>query len=357
MASGRYSSPYRGRRGGSWVLKVLILLLVILLAAGVLFYFFLGNYIQYTDDGVRLVLPWSEKAPVEEAPPVVSDMVVEEPEETVSVPPVEEVPLRRLEAVEVSPDEVMAGAADEKVKTAGGNALVVRVKTVEGHLAWDSRAELAVAAELTGSEDFRAAVAALAEADELYLVARMNVFQDLWMCVHDKSMALTTAAGKLWYDTYGMPWLSPANAEAWQYVVQLCLELAEMGFDEILMEYAGFPAKGKLSAVAAGVNYPASGRDAVMSQWMGELTGALEGTGVRLSVRVKEGELAQTEGASGWTAESLALADRIWMESGADLNEDTLTLEQAGMEDARRHLVQIWPQVPEDRSESWAVLF
>ena len=356
MARGRYLSRYRGRRGGSGVLKALIVFLAVLLAAGVLFYFFLGNYIQYTDDGVRLVLPWMEEKPVVEDPaPEVSDMIVEESEEPVVLPPAEE-PLRRLEAVEVTPEAVIAGTAAEKVKAAGGSALVVRVKNVEGYLAWDSQTEPAVAAELIGSADFRGAIADLAEAEDLYLVARMNVFQDLWMCVHDKTMALTTPAGKLWYDTYGMPWLSPANADARRYAVQLCMELAEMGFDEILLERAGFPAKGKVSAVTTDANYPAEGRDEAVEQWLSELTAALEGTGVRLSVRVKEEEVTQTAGNSGWTARSLALADRVWLESGANLEEDTLALEQAGMENAREHLVQIWSKVPEDRSESWAVL-
>ena len=176
------------------------------------------------------------------------------------------------------------------------------------------------------------------------------------MCVHDKSMALKTESGNLWYDTYGMPWLSPANEGARQYLTQLCLELAEMGFDEILLDRGGFPPKGKVSAIARGDNYPDEGRDQVVSRWFAQLDEALEETGVRLSVRVSGSELKQEAGNSGWTAEALAWADRVWLSEGADAEEAVRLLESAGMDDPAAHLVQIFSQVPEDRSGSWALL-
>ena len=59
--AGRYTRGYRahrGRRRGSTVLKVIIALLLILLIAGILFIVFLGRYVEYTDSGVRVNLPW-----------------------------------------------------------------------------------------------------------------------------------------------------------------------------------------------------------------------------------------------------------------------------------------------------------
>lgn len=357
MAGKHYSqSPYRGRRSGSSLLKVLVIFLAVLLAAVLLLYVFLGGRIQYTDDGVRLNLPWMEE-PVEDEPelPEVSEFIIEEEPSPIPAPP-EEKPLPKVEGVEVSPAEVLAGTAADTVKNAGGNALVVTVKTVEGNLAWNSSSQLAIDAELTGDAAFSEAIGELDGADELYLVARMNCFQDLWMCVHDKSMALKAESGNLWYDTYGMPWLSPANEEARQYLIRLCLELAEMGFDEILLDCGGFPPKGKVSAIARGANYPAEGRDEVVSQWLALLDTALEESGVWLSVRVSESELKQEDGNSGWTARGLAAADRVWLSEGADLEEALSVMESAGMENPAEHLVQIFPEVPEDRSGSWALL-
>ena len=360
MSGNRNSfNRYRGRRGGNAGLKFLVILLAVILAVGVVFYLLLGKFVQYTDDGVRLNLPWMEDAREETPPsPDLSDMVVyEDEEEEPSPSPVipEEEPLRPIEAVEVTPEELLAGTAADKVKNAGGNALVVEVKVVEGNLAWSTGSSLAVEAELSGDPAFNEAVAALDGADELYLVARMNCFEDLWMCVHDKSMAITVQSGNLWYDTYGMPWLSPANKQAREYLTELCLELAELGFDEILLERAGFPPKGRLSAVAVGDNYPAEGRDEAVSRWLEDLRAALEESGVKVGVLVTESELAQEGGNSGWTAAGLANADRVWLEV-TDEAADVSLLENAGMEIPAEHLVRLWNEVPEDRSGSWALL-
>lgn len=69
---------YRGRRNsGSVVLKIIIALLVLTLLACLVFMVFLGGRVEYTDDGVRIVMPWSEHepdasaAPDETMPPVI----------------------------------------------------------------------------------------------------------------------------------------------------------------------------------------------------------------------------------------------------------------------------------------------
>jgi len=59
----RYN-PYRGkRRQGSRVLKVIVVVLAVVLAACLIFTVTLGRYVQYTDDGVRLDLPWGREEP------------------------------------------------------------------------------------------------------------------------------------------------------------------------------------------------------------------------------------------------------------------------------------------------------
>lgn len=55
---------YRGRRrGGNVVLKVIIVLLVLMILACVAFFGFLGGRVEYTDDGVRIIVPWSDSTP------------------------------------------------------------------------------------------------------------------------------------------------------------------------------------------------------------------------------------------------------------------------------------------------------
>jgi hypothetical protein len=245
---------------------------------------------------------------------------------------------------------VTDGTASALVTGSGGNALVVTVKDLEGHLAWQSQNELAIAARdksgvsLNGTEEFSQAVSALAQGGELYLIARVSCFEDLWMCVYSRSMALTTQGGKLWYDSSGMPWLSPANAEAKAYITALCRELAGMGFDEILLDCAGFPGTGRHSSIAVGENYPTDLSGAVTA-WLSELDGALESTGVLLSVQTTADALLSGD-STGLTAQGLAAsADRVWLDGSGDVTASVQVLTQAGLEETDQRLV-VTGQVP-----------
>jgi hypothetical protein len=349
---GRRNSPinrqYRGRRKSSTALLVLVTVLAVLLVIGVLFVLSLGRYIEYTQDGVRLNLPWLQEEPAVSPSSDASDLIVtdqpEEPSPSQEEPIAVETGPLQLSAVEVSPSAVTDGTAAALVAASGGNALVVTVKDLEGHLAWQSSNELAVAARdksgvsLNGSAEFSQAVRALAQQDELYLVARVNCFEDLWMCVYSRSMALTTQGGKLWYDSDGMPWLSPANADARAYLTALCQELAELGFDEILLDCAGFPSSGRKTSIAVGGNYP-NDLTGAASTWLAELDGALGDSGVWLSVQVGSETLTAGD-STGLTAQGLAAAaDRVWLDGSADTAACAQALTQAGLEEAQERLV------------------
>ena len=89
---------------------------------------------------------------------------------------------------------------------------------------------------MNGDAAFGQAVSQLAQDGQLRLVARVSAFQDLWTSVYNRSLAVITGAGELWFDSNGISWLSVARQEARDYLSALCLELAELGFDEILLE-------------------------------------------------------------------------------------------------------------------------
>ena len=155
----RYHNEYRGRRrsgGGSTALKVIIIILALVLLAFLALTVFMGGRIEYTDDGVRVVLPWTEQQPEQpEEPedPVTDDppvFVVDEPEEpspdpaqTPSQEPSPEVSVpKTIGAVEVSRESLLDGTAASLVEEAGGNTLVVEMKAASGKVYWDSRAAL-----------------------------------------------------------------------------------------------------------------------------------------------------------------------------------------------------------------------
>lgn len=368
MKAKRYGDAYRGRKNGSSFLKFLIAVLAALLVLGILFIVIMGRYMEYTPDGVKINLPWLEDGGEDNVPPPdMSGLIIMEsptPEEP-SPEPSPEPENRVIRAIEVSPADVTAGTAAAAVTLAGGDALVVRVKDLEGVLSWQSQTELAQSVKngkgvtINGDPAFNQAVSRLSQQDELYLVARMDCFRDLWVCVADRSMALTSRSGKLWYDSNGgYPWLSPASEAARSYVNALCMELAQLGFDEILLECAGFPDDKRAGNIAAGTNYPElAQRGPILSQWLGTLSLALEEQGVTLSIHVSSDQLLSDAAQSGLTAAVLAPSvGRVWMDASANALDVTGALTQNGMDEAEQRLVWLTQQSADGTGHSWAIL-
>jgi hypothetical protein len=69
---------YRGRPrgGGSVVLKIIIVLLVLVILACILFFTVMGGYVEYTDDGVRIVSPWGQNGSDSSSEPQISAPII-----------------------------------------------------------------------------------------------------------------------------------------------------------------------------------------------------------------------------------------------------------------------------------------
>lgn len=334
MANKKYHKryhEYRGRRkGGSPALKIIIGLLVLILLACLVFFMFLGGRVEYTDDGVRIVLPWNEDKtgddPLDDTPtpPVI---IVEDPEETESQPAQEPEPSPQpdprpetIGAVEVSQAQVLDGTAAQTVTAAGGNALVVEMKTDTGKLYWNS----AVADPALIAGDLTAAVEALAAEGELYLVARVVCFRDPAMADAETGGPLVTRGGVGWYDYYGLRWVSPAAQEVRTYLTRLCLELAAMGFAEILLECAGYPYFGETHVLATDDLRPED-LSAPVELFLQELKTALAAENVWMSLLITEDMAVGADVYSGITPELMArYADRVWVKAleGVDYGTD-----------------------------------
>jgi len=234
-------------------------------------------------------------------------------------------PVRYLE---VTPAALMDGSAQTLAAQAGADALVVRVKDEEGNLAWRSALELAQE-DMNGQDAFSNAVRQLSH-EGVRLTARVGGFQDLWTSVYQRELAILNRNGKLWYDSAGISWISLADERARTYITSLCLELAQLGFDEILMEHAGFPDNGRVSRIPARDNYPTQGREEAVKTYLTELSGKLAEVGVTLSVQAAY--LTPDEAApSGVTAAALAdLPGRVWLPKEADISAWDAALNQAG---------------------------
>ena len=148
-----------------------------------------------------------------------------------------------------------------------------------------------------------------------------------------------TRGGNVWHDYQGLSWSSPASQQAVDYLSALCLELADMGFDEILLDSAGYPNSGEVNVLAVSDNRPAD-LTVPVSAFLERVSGELEARNVRLAVSTDETLLPGNAVLSGLTAGVLAqYAGRVWLSGSASAQQYTDLLAAAGWQDASPRLV------------------
>lgn len=346
---------YRGRGGGRgrMVLLFIIALLAVLLAAGTAFYLLVD--IEYTPNGMVIHWPWVQESeapqPTPTPPPLPSvsvEVVDPSPSVEPTPTPTPEPVYEPIAAVTVTTAQLRDGSAAQAVAAAGGNALVVEMKGIKGRLEWQSETALAAALWANAADNLTAqAVGELAENSDLYLVARIQCFRDPLMASGWVG-SLMTRGGNLWHDAQGVGWSSPASREAVDYLSALCLELAEMGFDEILLDSAGYPDFGEVNVLAVGENRPED-RTVPVSAFWARLSGELEEKGVALSIQTTEDALRGDNAFSGATAAGMAqYAARVWLPAPVKGSDYASILANAGMDNTAARVV-----VKDAASGSW----
>ena len=85
-----------------------------------------------------------------------------------------------------------------------------------------------------------------------YTVARIAALCDQSYPIAQSAAAFTYPGGSLWRDNYSRLWLDPTAEETASYLCDLAKECAQLGFDEILLDYMRFPIEGNLSQTTLG---------------------------------------------------------------------------------------------------------
>ena len=333
---------YHGRGNGRSVLIFIIVLLAVLFIAGVVFMAIMGEYINYTPNGMEINWPWLNQESSDQ--PVFSDPVVIETggmgdPGTPDYAPWSGGAYGPLAAVTVTAGQLRNGKAAQAVVTAGGDTLVVEMKTTAGKLAWQSRTELAASLDVNAANNGVAdAIRELARDGGLYLVARVHCFKDPVLAGAGIG-PLMTQRGEVWNDSYGASWSSPASQQAADYLSALCQELADMGFDEILLDDAGYPCLGEVDTLATDSNCPED-RTAPVATFLQRIAGELSERDVRLSVYAYE-ELTSGDAVySGMTSTVLARnAGRVWLDRNVDRAYYESILSAAGLDNLSGRVV------------------
>lgn len=298
---------YRGRSRFRTALKVLIGVLAVLLVLAVAALIWLEPYIDYSAGGIRINLPFFQREQPEATGS--APVVVATPEATPTPAPTPE-PKENFRAVLLPNTALYDGTAEEQLQAAGANAAVFDMKADDGTLGYISGLALAEQAQVSAADPALNAAIQLLNDGDITTVARVSCFRDNSVPYYRNSLALHTSGGN-WRDGGSSRWLSPASAEARQYVADVCRELAGLGFDELLLDNWAFPSGG--AGILADDNYPAAdGRTAVLEGFLDELAEALaDYPEVRLSLVTTSAAAAGEAPETGQTAALLERADRV----------------------------------------------
>jgi hypothetical protein len=119
----------------------------------------------------------------------------------------------------------------------------------------------------------------------IYLIGRVVVMEDPLLSSQRPKLAIRNPDGSIWRNSAGLGWSNPYDERVWKYNVDIAVEAAKAGFDEIQFDYIRFPTDGSVqSAVYAGKREEK--RHATIARFLEYAHGRLEPLGVRMSADV-----------------------------------------------------------------------
>ena len=130
------------------------------------------------------------------------------------------------------------------------NAVVIDMK--EGTVYYDTGVQFFIDADAVFPAFDPASLVQRFKDAGLYTIARIVVFNDPVVAENRPDLAVRTTDGQIWRGYNGNAWVNPYQQELWQPNIDLGIEAAEMGFDEIQFDYVRFPSDGDLSNAEFG---------------------------------------------------------------------------------------------------------
>lgn len=200
--------------------------------------------------------------------------------------------------------------ADAQTLADGYDGVILPMKTADGALGYVSALPLAAdAGASSGDPDRNEALRALNDTPGLYTVAQVSCLRDSALVREEPGLSLHRVSGSPWLDESRQGWLDPAQPQVQSYLIGLCRELAQLGFDEILLTDCGFPTQGDLDSLCA-----VEEKEETLETFCRQLQGALADTPVTLSV-MGQRDSVTADPVSGQTTALLATFGRVWTQA------------------------------------------
>ena len=239
----RPRTVYRGKRKYSWIITLIVFFVVILILTAAWMFTYLQRFLVYDKDGLELVMPseQSSRLPASDGTPqhinvpkVDVEIVVDRTDYS-SVETSAGEDLTPLHALLVPAKEITESNLDYYGLGIGDfNAVVLELKGADGFLRYKSGIPLAESYGVNGDFDISAALGKLKSKD-VYLIAQISALVDETMAVRNGPIALKNAVTGSPFQNSGGAWLDPYDDTVRTYLTDLMTELADLGFDEVLL--------------------------------------------------------------------------------------------------------------------------
>ncbi|MDE6742391.1 MAG: putative glycoside hydrolase [Lachnospiraceae bacterium] len=167
------------------------------------------------------------------------------------------------------------------------NTVVIDVKNDEGNITYqmDLQAAQEMGACINYISDMEGLMAELKE-HNIYTIARIVCFKDPYLAEHNPQLALKKADGSNLTDAYGLTWVNPYKEEVWEYLTDVALAAADMGFDEIQYDYVRFPIGNDAETADYGVDIQSYPREQAIMNFLDYATERLHEKGIPVTADV-----------------------------------------------------------------------
>ena len=177
----------------------------------------------------------------------------------------------------------------DRLVAAGGNTVVFDIKDRDGALSYPSSVPAAKALKASKLASIRRPgelIDAL-HRRQLHLVARVTCFYDAWAAKRRPDwMPRSRKSGEPWLQKGKAGWLDPSHPAVQDYLLELIVEVADMGVDEIQLDYIRFPTEGDVADASYRFEERGQAKKKVVSAFLRRVRARLVQRGVLLSADI-----------------------------------------------------------------------
>ncbi len=175
----------------------------------------------------------------------------------------------------------------ELLETTEFNAVIIDAKGDDGLISYPTQIPLAhkIGAAHPTSKDLATILAQLKNSG-IYTIARVVTFKDTPLAKSYPEYAVKTGTGNIWFDRDQQGWVDPFLRPVWDYNIQIGIEVAQMGFDEIQFDYVRFPLPGQAGSPQFSQEVSRETRVAAVTGFLSAAQGQLKPLGIKLGAGI-----------------------------------------------------------------------